>query len=166
MFELKRLSPEAIDPALSKAERYRLLNEPWEAESICLDILDVEPRNQAAVVTLILARTDQFGSDVGARLDDARALVSQLDAEYERAYYAGIICERWGESLLERHHAGTGPIAYDWLRQAMTWYERAEAVRPAGNDDALLRWNTCARTIMRNNHLRPEAGEAVQPPLE
>jgi len=32
----------------------------------------------------------------------------------------------------------------------MSWYEKAEAVRPAANDDALLRWNTCARLIMRD----------------
>ena len=31
--------------------RYRLLNDPEQAESICLDILEVEPGNQEALVT-------------------------------------------------------------------------------------------------------------------
>jgi len=44
MYELKRLTKEAVPRALEKAERYRLLNEPTEAESICQDILRVERR--------------------------------------------------------------------------------------------------------------------------
>ena len=44
----KPLSPEPCPAALAKAERYRLLNEPGEAESICLDVLAVEPDNQEA----------------------------------------------------------------------------------------------------------------------
>ena len=47
MFEFKRITPEAVPAALSKAERYRLLNEPREAESICRDVLLVDPENQA-----------------------------------------------------------------------------------------------------------------------
>ena len=65
-FELKTLSPEAVPRALEKAERYRLLNEPGEAESICLDALDVEPDNQEALVTLLLALTDQFDTDAAS----------------------------------------------------------------------------------------------------
>jgi hypothetical protein len=38
-----------------------LLNDPEGAESICLDILDVDPDNQDALVTIILALSDQFG---------------------------------------------------------------------------------------------------------
>ena len=60
---------------------------------------------------------------------------------------------------------GCGPQAYEWLREAMDWYEKAEAIRPAGNDDALLRWNACARLIMRDHHLVPseEARRAAVP---
>jgi hypothetical protein len=32
----------------------------------------------------------------------------------------------------------------------MAGYEKAEALREPGNDDAVLRWNTCARLIMRD----------------
>jgi len=61
MFELKHLSPEAIPAALEKALRYRLLNEPAEAESICHDVLTIDPENQEALVMLLLAITDRFG---------------------------------------------------------------------------------------------------------
>jgi hypothetical protein len=37
----------------------------------------------------------------------------------------------------------------------MDHYERAIKVSSLGNDDAILRWNTCARTIMQNSEIRP-----------
>ena len=91
-FELKPLSVAAIPAALEKAHRYRLLNEPWQAESICEDVLRIEPRNQTALVTLLLAITDQFGLHIAPA--HARQVLSAMDGEYERAYYAGIIAER------------------------------------------------------------------------
>lgn len=166
MFELKPLSHEGIEAALRKAERYRLLNEPWQAESICLDILAVEPDNQQALIVLLLALTDMFASERNADVGEARALLPRLRGEYERAYYAGIICERRASALLERGTSGAGPIIYDWFRQAMEWYEKAEDLRPAGNDDALLRWNTCARTIMKHDRVRPATEERPAIALE
>ena len=62
MFELKRLSDDAIPAALEKALRYRLLNDPAEAESICHDVLHIDPENQQALVVLLLAVTDRFGT--------------------------------------------------------------------------------------------------------
>ena len=50
-------------------------------------------------------------------------------------------------------------------RAAMGWYEKAEALRPTGNDDALLRWNTCVRLI-RDRRLEPALEERGDPPLE
>jgi hypothetical protein len=166
MFELKKLTPEGIAAALKKVERYRLLNEPWEAESICLDILETEPDNQDALVQLLLSLTDQFKSARGATVKDARALLPRLKSDYHRAYYAGIICERQAAVHLERNATGDGPIAYDWLRQAMTHYDRAEALRPPGNDDAILRWNTCARAILRHPHVQPATEHAHPVMLE
>lgn len=162
-FALKPLSPQGVAAALEKAHRYRLLNEPFEAESICRDVLEAEPGNQTALVTLILAITDQFGSEGGSGVSDAQALLDTLEGEYERAYYAGIICERRGQHYLHTMKPGTGPVAYDWFRKAMGYYERAEGVRPAGNDDTILRWNTCARLIMQHAHLVP--GEHTRPPM-
>ena len=37
MYELKRLHEGSLDAAIARAEHYRLLNEPAQAESICLD---------------------------------------------------------------------------------------------------------------------------------
>jgi len=162
-FTLKPLSQEAVPRALAKAERYRLLNEPGEAESICRDALEAEPENQDALVTMVLALTDQFDEDATHALADAWACLERIRADYDRAYYTGIVWERRAKARLKRGVPDGGPRAYDWLREAMTWYERAEAVRLPGNDDALLRWNACARLIMRDRRLVPAAEERGEP---
>lgn len=153
MFELKPLHKDAIEAALLKAERYRLLNEPGEAESICLDVLEVEPDNGAARIALLLALTDQFGEDSHA-YPRARDVLASLRSEYDQAYYGGIIAERRAKAQLTRR-AGHGIGTYDWLIEAMKHYERAEALRPPGNDDARLRWNACVRFLARHPQLRP-----------
>jgi hypothetical protein len=165
MFQLKSISKESISVALEKAERYRLLNEPWLAESICFDILEVDPGNTKAIVILLLAITDQFGTTSMANVDDAKELLQRLPDEYQRHYYAGIISEREGKSDLSKGRYEYVYSAYTSLRNAMSHYEKAEAVRPPGNDDAILRWNTCARLIM-HHHLVPKNEEYSEPPLE
>jgi hypothetical protein len=164
-FTLKPLSQEAVPRALAKAERYRLLNEPGEAESICLDALEADPDNQEALVTMVLALTDQFDDDATKTVADAWACVERIRSDYDRAYYTGIVWERRAKARLKRGVPDSGPRAYDWLREAMAWYEKAEAVRPPGNDDALLRWNACARLIMRDRRLVPVAEEPAEPLL-
>ncbi len=163
MYELKPLSEEAIPAALAKVERYRLLNEPALAESICLDILRIDAGHQEALVMLILAVTDQF--DEGRAPGDARELIGRLDSPYERAYYSGLVRERQARALMRHGRPGSHNRAYEAFRDAMSWYEKAEALRPAGNDDALLRWNTCARLLERSPHLQPAADEVVEPIL-
>jgi len=165
MFDLKPLSREAIPSALGKAMRYRLLNEPLEAESISLDVLEIDRENQEALVTLILALTDQIEHRAGA-IQEARDLLSRLPDEYNRAYYAGIICERGAKAHMRRRGPGSGFAAYEWLRDAMEWYEKAEAIRPSGNDDAILRWNSCARMIMNYPELKPAPADTSHPMLE
>jgi hypothetical protein len=161
-FELKTISPEAVERALAKAERYRLLNEPGEAESICLDALEIEPDNQEALTTLLLALTEQFDTDASS-VGEAWAVATRLRDDYERAYYTGIVYERRAKAQLRHGTPGSGPQSYEWLRSAMDCYEKAEAIRPASNDDALLRWNACARLIMRNRHLVPITEERGEP---
>jgi hypothetical protein len=158
-FTLKRLSREGIEAALQKAERYRLLNEPWEAESICRDVLEIDPENRQAIVTLLLSLTDRVSSGAGDAVAAAQALLPRLTSEYDRDYYRGIILERRAKHLLVQAAPGNGPVVYDLLRRAMECYERAEPLRPAGNDDAILRWNTCARLIMEHDRVRPAPAE-------
>ena len=154
MRELKPLSRDAVDAALAKAERYRFLNEPGEAESICLDVLAVDPTNQPALITLLLALTDQFGHAADAH-HRARATLAAIESEYDKAYYAGIIAERRAKAQLAHGGPGSSVGAYDWIAEAMRYFERAEWLRPSGNDDARLRWNACARLLDRHPHLRP-----------
>jgi len=163
MFELKPIAKESIAPALQKAERYRIINDPSSAESICLDVLQVDPGNQEALVTLLLAITDQFTEGPTEGVHRAQELLPRLKDGYKRAYYAGIICERCAKAQLHRGTPGSGELAYDWFRQAMSWYEQAEGQRPAGNDEAILRWNTCARILARSGLPGPRTEEAAEP---
>lgn len=160
-FDLKSISTDAVPKALEKAERYRLLNEPNLAESICLDILAVLPSHQQALVSLLLSRTDQF--DHGVPTKSAEELLSRIEGKYERAYYAGLIWERQAHAHLSQHGPFTNANAYHALREAMAHYERAETLRPHGNDDAILRWNACARVLSGNPEIRPLPDAEFQP---
>jgi hypothetical protein len=160
-FDLKLISVESIPDAIAKVERYRLLNEPNLAESICMDILTAAPGHQQALISLLLARTDQFGSEM--TVAKAREVLPQIKGDYERAYYAGIISERNAHAHLHQGGPGSASVAYHSLREAMEHFERAEALRTPGNDDAILRWNTCARIIMRNPEIRPLPHQEFQP---
>ena len=152
-FKLKPLSHDAVERALARAERYRLLNDPEPSESICRDILRLEPENQRALVTIILVMTDQFRRpESGATVKGTREYVARLAGEYERLYYTGIVHEKNARAMLARRMGAAH--AYDVFRDAMDWYEKAEPLRSEGNDDAILRWNSCVRTIRRNK-LRP-----------
>ena len=143
------ISPASIPRALERAMRYRLLNDPEQAESICLDVLEVDPDNQEALVTLVLALTDQFGvAEPPPTVAQVRQYVDRLSTEYQRHYYTGIICERRARSLLKRPMGRA--FAFEAFREAMTWFERAAAIRPEAEDEALLRWNSCVRTIRRH----------------
>ena len=150
-FDLKSISVQSIPEALKKVERYRLLNEPTLAESICLDILAIVPDHQQALIWLLLARTDQFPEHVPAKV--AQEILDQIKGDYEQAYYAGIIWERVGHVRMRQGRGGTS--AYHALREAMAHYEKAIDFASPGNDDAILRWNTCARVIMQNPDVCP-----------
>ena len=164
-FQLKTLHQEAIPAALERAERYRLLNEPAQAESICLDILAVDPDNQKAIVLLLLSISDQFAEHLVQNLDRASELITRLGDDYHQLYYQGILYERLARVYLRRPTPGSGFSAYDMFREAMRLYEDAERLRPPGNDEALLRWNTCARAIMAS-HLEERPVDDFRPMLE
>ena len=146
---LKPLSLAAVESALARAERYRLLNEPFQAESICLDILEIDPENQRALVLLVLAITETFEKASG---EAARALslLPRLSDDYSRAYYEGVIHERQARARVARGGPGSGYVAHDGLMRAMACFERAETLRPSGNDDSILRFNACVRLLASN----------------
>ena len=147
MFELRPLHTEAIPAALEKANRYRLLNEPGAAESIYLDVLAIDPDNQEALINIVLAMSDRFGKDYA--VGDARVTeyLMRIHGDYDRTYYSGIVYERRAKAVLHKNGVG----AYELFRQAMECFDTATAMRPVGNDDAILRWNGCARVITANN---------------
>jgi hypothetical protein len=162
MFALKPISSDSLSGALAKAERYRLLNEPEEAESICRDILSVAPANQQAFISLILALTDQIGHDPHA-FNHALDAIECLTLPYDRAYYAGIAWERRAKARYEGGGQGAQHYVYDWILQAMDLFEKAESLRPPENDDALLRWNACVRYLARHKSLCQGTEEMAEP---
>jgi hypothetical protein len=115
---------------------------------------------------LLLAITDQFDEDTAANVRRAREVLPRLGDEYRRAYYAGVIDERHAKALLRRGVLRSGETAYGLLRDAMRSYEEAEPKRPAGDDEAILRWNTCARLLAANQQLRPGDQEEYEPAFE
>lgn len=144
-YKLKAISKAGVAEAVSKAGIYRFLNEPGEAESICRDVLAVEPDNQMALRLLGLAITDRFTGTGSDRAGEAENAFARLTSPYERLYYNGILYERRAKAQLR---AGQRPHTVAALfEEAMRSFEEAAKIRPAGNDDAILRWNRCVRLI-------------------
>jgi hypothetical protein len=163
-FELKRLvgNPAA---ALELAERSRVGGEPEDAESFCLDVLEVEPDNPKAVVLLLLARTDLLGRGLPGGVERAREVLSRLPSDYDRAYYGGVICERQAKYLVQQRGRRSSFVAYEWFEYAMEQYEAAASLDPQ-RPEPLLRWNACARLIMRNPHCARAPEELEEHGLE
>lgn len=163
MAQLKPIARDTIPRAFEKAERYRLLHEPFEAESICLDILALEPSHAQALGCLLLSLTDQLTQGDARAFERARALLPRFSSEYEKAYYAGIICERFAKRKLREGHPGANALAFGYVHQAMDLYEKAERVAPSNNDDAVLRYNACVRMIDRYGLVAPPSDDREQP---
>ena len=157
MPNIKKISTESIPRAIKKAQRYRLLNEPRESESICRDILAIDKGHQEATVMLLLSITDQFPT-MHVTIDQANQVLEQLVGAFERAYYGGVIAERWGKALHEAGYAGED--THELLSRAMSLYEQAQTLASTGNEDAVLRWNACVRLIDRFG-LHPSAKVAA-----
>jgi tetratricopeptide (TPR) repeat protein len=143
--ELKSISMAGVDEANGKAEHYRLLNQPREAESICLDVLATDPENQMALRNLGLAITDQFTGQASDRYAQVEEAFNRLTDKYERLYYTGILNERRAKAQL----AGGRPphTVLVIVEEALRCFKEAEAIRPPGNDDSILRWNSCVRLL-------------------
>jgi hypothetical protein len=157
MHTLKILRSEAFSAALEKARRYRLLGEPDDAESICLDILAVEPNHQEALSTLLLALTDKFtAGQLNPAFTQAKDLVARLDSSYSKNYYLGIIYERRAKHHLKQGGPGIGAVAHHWFVKAMDAYNEALDDNDPKNQEALLRWNSCARILNNNPEVKAD----------
>jgi tetratricopeptide (TPR) repeat protein len=141
--KLKTISTSGIGAALEKAQLYRYLNEPEESESICQDILAVDPENQMALRTLGLAITDQFSRHSTERFVEAERCFQRLNSDYERHYYLGLLNERRAKARARAGHPHH--IVAGMFQEALGHFERAEKLRHPDNDDAILRWNRCVR---------------------
>ncbi len=156
MQPLKSLHQNAVDRALEKAKHYRLLNDPENAESICQDILQIDESHQEALINLVLAVADQFDGGT-SRLKEVRSYLDRIDDEYSKLYYSGLASEKAARATLVRGKPGSKHSAFDWFHDAMNYYDKAEALTDDQNDDAILRWNACARTIKKRGlTARPE----------
>src|SRR5215467_6692663 len=144
-YELKAISASGIAEALSKVNLYRSLNEPEEAESICHDILAIEPENQMAQRMLGLAITDQFNGQVSDRYAEVQSLFDHLTDTYERNYYLGLLYERRAKAQMRAGRPTEVLVAL--FKDAMKYFEEAERIHPPNNDDAVLRWNRCVRLL-------------------
>jgi hypothetical protein len=164
-FDLKTISKNAVEHALEKADHYRLLNQPRLAESICLDVLGVDATNQKALIILLLAMTDQFDNPSSRNTRKAMEISSRLNDEYSRNYYKGIVLERQASATLKSGVPSATFDACEWFLEAMKCFEKAETLSPKDTNDAVLRWNTCARAIMQHN-LRQRPIEEYIPVLE
>jgi hypothetical protein len=165
MFELRPIHKDAIPSALEKADTYRLLNQPQNAESICRDILRVDPDHQAALELMLLSLTDQFGKNLKVAVQHTQELLPRITDEYQRTYYDGVIKERWARSQFDAN--APGYVVFDWINQAMECYQAAEKLSPKGNDDPILRWNTCARYVKRHDQIRPlEQDQSIEAGFE
>ncbi len=155
MIKLKTLSPESIPSALLKAKRYRLLNEPNEAESICLDILAAAPNHQEALVLLLLALTDNFGNELNRSFQKALEAADLLHEQASRTYYTGIIYERRAKVHLRQGGPGSGSMAHDWFMQALESFDWTIKAQGLHHEDAVLRWNSCARILNMHPEVKP-----------
>lgn len=160
-YPIRSLRSEAIPSALEKAKKYRLLNDPEQAESICRDILRVDPGHTEAKITLILALTDRFTTDIASMALTAWEYTDQLPGDYEQCYFKGLICERRARAHLSQGTPASGAIAHEWIGKAFEWYDKAEKLKPPGNDDTVLRWNACARFVRDHGNVRPQAPEQL-----
>jgi hypothetical protein len=143
--QLKSISKAGIPEAIAKVELYRYLNEPEEAESICRDILAIDADHQLARRMLGLSITDQFVGDTGDRFAEGRVLFQGLRDPYERFYYTGLLLERRAKAQLRAGSAAH--VLLPLFEEALHCFAEAEKIRPAGNDDSILRWNRCVRLL-------------------
>ncbi len=162
--ELKQIDAGEISEALERAAHYRELDESAQAESICHDVILADPHNQRAHILLLQALCDRFGKGYAVDFIQALEILPELEDPYDRAFYAGFICDHKAHAMLRDSENGCRYDAYEYLCEAMTCYEKAEKLRPRKCGEARQRWNACAR-IISANRLEPWPVEPEPGPL-
>jgi len=157
--KLKTIRSNGIAQALSKAQLYRYLKEPEESESICQDILAIDPENQAALRMLGLSITDQFVGEPSGRCAEAESVFRRLTDPYAQHYYLGILSERRAKAQMRNGRPAYLVVAL--IEEAMRQFEEAEKIRPSDNDESVLRWNRCLRLLAKLPHTETREEEAV-----
>ena len=89
--------------------------------------------------------TDQFTGGTGDRYREVEETFARLADRYEGLYYTGLYYERRAKAQLR---TGQTPHAvFPLFERALHCFSEAEKLRPAGNDDSILRWNRCVRLL-------------------
>ncbi len=142
----------AIPNVLKKAKQYRLLLEPDLAISICIDIFAIDANNQEALIIYILALTDKLSN--GCKVTDKKILdtIAKLSTKFYKDYYTGIFLEKKARAMLKNTMSKS--FAYAAFMQAIKAYKQAEKLADKDCSDAILRYNSCLRTIEKQ-HLIP-----------
>lgn len=154
--ELKPLRARNLAAAVNLAKHYRDLNQPEEAESICRDILAVEPENEDALRILGLALTDRFPAAWMTLFDEACACFGRLRSPYEQAYYTAIAWERFAKAQVE---AGRAHNAVHAFEEAITRFEAADKLGSPDDPAPILHYNRCVRALLDNPSLREAVSE-------
>ncbi|MEC7596311.1 MAG: hypothetical protein VYD29_04205 [Pseudomonadota bacterium] len=148
--EYHKIDKGSIEDVLERAKQYRSLLQPDMAISICMDIFAVDKNNQEALVIYILALTDQLSqSESKVHQKKITDSIKRLDSKFLQHYYSGIFFERQARSLLK--HSMSRSFAYEAFIEAIAEFEIAEKMAPEHCADPILRYNSCIRTIKKEN---------------
>ncbi len=148
--EYHKIDKDSIEDVLDRAKQYRSLLQPDMAISICMDIFAVDKNNQEALVIYILALTDQLSqSESKVHQKKITDSIKRLDSKFLQHYYSGIFFERQARSLLK--HSMSRSFAYEAFIEAIVEFEIAEKMAPEHCADPILRYNSCIRTIKKEN---------------
>ena len=148
--EYHKIDKDSIEDVLERAKQYRSLLQPDMAISICMDIFAVDNNNQDALVIYILALTDQLSqSESKVHQKKITDSIKRLDSKFLQHYYSGIFFERQARSLLK--HSMSRSFAYEAFIEAIAEFEIAEKMAPEHCADPILRYNSCIRTIKKEN---------------
>jgi len=162
---IKPLPRSDVAAVLSRADKCRAAGESDVAESMCLDALELEPDNQAALVVLLLARTDLIDRGMSRGVERAREVLPRLTAAYDQAYYAGLICERQARYMLSQRGSRSGAIAWEWFQFALEHYEDASRIDPE-KLEPVLRSNACTRLVAGNRYCAPRSSDLEEHGIE